>query len=258
MTPGTLYSLAIAFFLLLALVTGTMAAWVWEGPPAYGANLTVTTTGDGGQGSLRQALADANSGDTIDIPPGTYTLTLGTELTIDESLTLNGAGSGDTIIQAATSSADATSRVFNIFGLNVVDISDVTVQNGNTTGIGGGIRNFGTLTLAGTTVSSNAAGSGGGIFNFGDLTLTNGAVNNNTAVDGAGGIENVSTSGTLSLINTIVSGNNGTDGGGLLNLGTVTVTDSTIIGNESSLFGGGIYNPVGQVTLTNTKVSSNV
>ena len=104
--------------------------------------------------SFREAIAAANSGDTINIPIGTYTLTLGIELTIGTSLALNGAGSGDTIIQAATSSADATSRVFEITG-GPVAISGVTVQNGNTDGSGGGIVNSDTLILTNSTVSGN-------------------------------------------------------------------------------------------------------
>ena len=74
------------------------------GPPPPTPIPTITKPDDGGPGSLRQALADASSGDTIVIPTGTYTLTLGSELTINKSLTLTGAGSGETIIQAAASS----------------------------------------------------------------------------------------------------------------------------------------------------------
>ena len=135
--------------------------------------LTVTKTGDTSDGlcnadcSLREAIAAALSGDKVAVPAGTYTLTLGTELTIAKNLTLNGAGSGDTIIQAATSSADATSRVFNITSGNVA-ISGVAIQNGrhgtlgSFSGSGGGIlqTSGGTLTLTNVTVSGNTAGVG--------------------------------------------------------------------------------------------------
>ena len=111
--------------------------------------LTVTKTVDTNDGvcntdcSLREAIAAANSGDTIIIPAGIYTLTLGSQLTIDKSLTLSGAGSENTVIQAATSSADATSRVLMIAGDNpTVAISDVTIRHGNASGAhGGGILN---------------------------------------------------------------------------------------------------------------------
>jgi len=75
--------------------------------------LAVTKTGDTNDGicdadcSLREAIAAANSqaigagssGDTIVIPTGTYTLTLGSELGIADNLTLTGVGSGNTIIE---------------------------------------------------------------------------------------------------------------------------------------------------------------
>ncbi|HEX3585091.1 MAG TPA: choice-of-anchor Q domain-containing protein, partial [Candidatus Angelobacter sp.] len=53
----------------------------------------VTNTNDSGPGSLRQALVDANDGDTIDATgiSGTITLTSG-ELLVAKSLTINGPG----------------------------------------------------------------------------------------------------------------------------------------------------------------------
>src|SRR5262245_37831882 len=73
---------ALAFSLLAALSVDADA-------------LVVTTTADSGAGSLRQAVADAVSGDTIDFNlsgcPCTITLTSG-ELVIDVNLTINGPG----------------------------------------------------------------------------------------------------------------------------------------------------------------------
>jgi hypothetical protein len=53
---------------------------------AYASTITVTTTNDSGPGSLRQALVDANDGNTI-----TFAVT-GTsgELVLDNSVTING------------------------------------------------------------------------------------------------------------------------------------------------------------------------
>src|SRR5215469_12184500 len=57
--------------------------------------ITVTNTNDSGAGSLRQALADANDGDTINFDVSlqgqTIALTSG-ELVIDKSITITGPG----------------------------------------------------------------------------------------------------------------------------------------------------------------------
>ena len=230
---------------------------------------TVTKTGDTSDGfcgtldcSLREAISSGDSGDTVNIPMGVYTLTQGTELTIGKSLTLNGSGSGDTIIQAATSSGAATSRVLNITG-GTVAISGVTVQNGNPpAGSGGGIRNSGTLTLTNSTVSGNSStsSSSGGIYNSpsGTLTLTDSTISGNTASTHAGGIYN--DAGTATLTNTTVSDNtsSSSSGGGIYNRGTGDLTNSTVTSNTATSVGGGIYNSsIGTMTITSSTVSGN-
>ena len=62
---------------------------------AHATTITVTNTNDSDPGSLRQALADANDGDTIDFDPSlngqTITLT-SAELAINKSVTISGPG----------------------------------------------------------------------------------------------------------------------------------------------------------------------
>src|SRR5262249_42080669 len=56
--------------------------------------LTVLNTQDSGSGSLRQAILDAASGDTIAFSPAaTGTIALNSTLSIDKSLTISGPGS---------------------------------------------------------------------------------------------------------------------------------------------------------------------
>ena len=60
--------------------------------PLHAATITVTNTNDPGPGSLRQALADANDGDTINFAvSGTIALTSG-ELLVAKSVTISGPG----------------------------------------------------------------------------------------------------------------------------------------------------------------------
>ena len=223
---------------------------------------TMTKTGDTNDGfcgaldcSLREAIASGDSGDSITVPAGTYTLTLGTELVINKNLTLTGAGSGDTIIQAAATPGTATSRVFNITAGSVA-ISGVTIRHGKLNGNGAGINNSGTLTVTSSTVGNNVGTEGGGIFNDGGtLTITDSTVTDNSAGTEGGGIFN--DGGTLTATDSAVSDNNaGTDGGGIFNEGTLRLTNSTISGNATTGDGGGIFNR-NTLTLTNSTVSNN-
>ena len=264
---------ALAAALALVLTLGT----------AHGANFTVSSTADGidmfpgdgnchspgfpipGPCTLRAAIMEANAldgDDTITLPPGTYFLTnAGTgenaggtgDLDIADfgnKLTITGAGAATTIINGG-----GIDRVIQVLGLTTLELSSVTITNGDTTSSGGGIFNRGTLTLTNSTVSGNTAdGAGGGISNSGEATLTNSTVSGNTAAQG-GGIEN---RGTLTLTNSTVTGNMSlAGGGGILNLsGTLTLTNSTVSGNTADGAGGGISNS-GEATLTNSTVSGN-
>ena len=235
--------------------------------PRVPVTLTVTKTGDTNDGvcneadcSLREAIRSGDSGDTIIVPTGIYTLTFGSELTIDTSLTLNGAGSGDTIIQAALSSADANHRVFIITGDSTVAISEVAIRHGKASGDrGGGILNAGTLTLTESTVVGNGAHTGGGIHTVGTMTLRDSIVSYNTAT-GAGGFANT---GTADFTNSTVSSNTAIDAaGGIGNLGTLTISNSYISRNPVSgdaSVGGGIFNGAdGTLDLTFSTVSNNI
>jgi len=82
------------------------------GDACESATITVTNTNDNGAGSLRQALVDANNGDTIDFDPSlngqTITLTTG-ELLINKNFTINGPGAN-----LLTVNGNASSRVFHV------------------------------------------------------------------------------------------------------------------------------------------------
>src|ERR1035438_9511221 len=72
-------------YLFIALCLGTTHR-------ALAATNTVTTTADTGAGSLRQTVASATAGDTINFTvTGTITLTSG-EIALDKGLTLSGPG----------------------------------------------------------------------------------------------------------------------------------------------------------------------
>jgi hypothetical protein len=99
---------------------------------------------------------------------------------------------------------------------------------------GGGIGNFGDLTLIDCSVSGNTAVSGGGIANWGSLALTGSTLSGNSATTG-GAIQN---SGILTLDNCTLSGNSATGSGGAIAGGVMTLNNVTISANTASVGGG--------------------
>lgn len=143
---------------------------------------------------------------------------------------------------------------------------------------GGGILNFAGATLTvttGTVIEANTAAgpggsfpNGGGIANYGTLTITGGAVQGNTAGNVGGGIYN-NFAGTMTISgNTTISGNHATTGGGGIfnsgytregsfqGSGTITGAGVTVTTNTTDGDGGGIYS-YGQLTVTDATISNN-
>jgi hypothetical protein len=101
---------------------------------AHAANITVSNTNDSGSGSLRQALADANDGDTIDFDltyPATITLTSG-QLVVDKSITISGPGAD--LLTVKRDSAAPNFRIFIVNSGKTVTISGLTISSGSATG----------------------------------------------------------------------------------------------------------------------------
>src|SRR5438876_5283911 len=209
--------------------------------------ILVTNTNDNGPGSLRQALAGASDGDTIDATDisGVITLTTG-QLLVDKSVIINGAGANFLAIDG-----NASSRIFQIGSGETVTISDVTIRNGQGN-FGGGIFNGANaaLTITDSILGSNVGGFGGGIFNSGTLTIVSSTVSDNMASEGAG-IYN-SGANTLTITNSTFSGNVVSEtGGACFNLGALQITDSTFSDNSSAFLAGGVFN-LGTLQIGNT------
>lgn len=230
--------------ILMTLLCAAMASV----QSAHGAIITVTNINDSGLGSLRQALVDANDGDTINFDSSLngqkITLTSG-QLNVDKDITISGPGANYLGVDG-----NAQSRVFYVNPGTTVALSGLTIANGHVTEGGGVLNLTGALTLSDCIISGNSAYIGGGIDSVGrngsaTLTVTNCTVSGNSADAYGGGINAVGFNGnaTATISNSTVSGNSG---GGISNSadngGTVlTVSNSTISGNSAE-FGGGISN----------------
>jgi hypothetical protein len=144
--------------------------------PAFATTYTVTSLADSGAGSLRNAIASAASGYTINFSLAYPATTLASTLTINTSLTISGPGASNVAI-----SGNSAVEVFSISGGITVNISGVTIENGRSIiyTSGGGIVNGATLALNNVTLSGNSATYYGGIYNQGTLTAKNNIVASN-------------------------------------------------------------------------------
>jgi len=232
--------------------------------------IVVTNTNDSGPGSLRDALAIANDGDTIDATgvSGTISLTSG-ELQINHNVTINGPGAGNLAVDG-----NGTFRVLENFASNVT-FSGFTITNGlpftGDNNGGGGILNHGGLTLSDSSILNNNAGgtppgaNGGGINTVGILMVMNSVIRSNSAGQFGGGMS--LGAGTATVTDSTISGNSAIpklhcdacgNGGGIASFGTLTVTNSTISGNGAHSNAGGILcDGGGTLTVTNSTISGN-
>jgi hypothetical protein len=232
-------------------------------------SLVVTTADDvvdpfDGLTSLREAISYANTlaGDnTITFDPSldgqTITLTQGELDLTNTAGTITIAGPGD---DQLTVDGNDASRVFLIDAGASAAISGLAIADGNVVdGNGGGIENFGTLTLTGSALSGNSASGGGGIENDGTLTLTDCTLSGNSADSsfpgGGGGIENENC-GTVTVVGGAVSENSAGTGGGIVNYGTMTLSGSTLADNAAVDDAGGVLNTF-TLTLADCTLSGN-
>ena len=226
--------------------------------PVSAATITVTNAADSGAGSLRQAVADANStpdNDTINfnIPvaapncdlSGVCTITLtGGVIPVQAaggSLTIaNQTGAGKLLI-----SGNNASRVFE-GGLNAnLTLDGLTVTRGASNNFLGVVSNLrGTLTIlnsvftqnTGRYVISNDAFGASGMLNVSNTTVGNNA-GTGIQFDNSG-----TNGGTANIVNSTINNNSvlPSGGGGVYFVGDrLRITNSTISGNSSDR--GGIY-----------------
>jgi hypothetical protein len=222
---------------------------------------------------LQAAIDTVDEGAVIEITDPIHTEA---GIVVNKDVTIRGLGAAETVVQAHDAPDAAPDRVFLIEAGASVTLEGMTIRHGRPSvqeDDGGGIRNFGTLTIKDCVVTGNVANGGGGIGNSGDLTLIDTTVSDNLA-DGiapagtrldcgsGGGIK--CGSGTLALVNSTVSGNQagtrnkGAGGGVHVGCGcTAGLTNSTISGNSAVSFGGGIHTR-GVLELVHCTVSENV
>jgi hypothetical protein len=137
-------------------------------------------------------------------------------LDIIDDITITGAEATTTIIDGG-----GIDRVFDVRSSATVDLSALTIRNGEPSGAsGGGVRigSGSNVTLSNVIISGSSSGSGGGIHNSGTLILTDADLSSNSTPGWwGGGLYNNAANATLQRVT--ISGNSAMDGGGIYNFG---------------------------------------
>jgi len=268
----TLKSLLNLFFAFVLLIT--LSATV---KPVSAGTITVTNTNNTGPGSLRQALLDANSGDTIEFDSSLsgHTITVeGDPLFVQNNVTIDGTA----LAQKIKISGDDKTRVFGVFEGVSVTMKNIEIINGYIGGFlhkdGAGIYlqknanaylydcnfNFNRAKGNGGAIAVGENGrveaydcifyknkaqdedysSGGAIYNLGYLEVNDSYFTANHAVHG-GAIKNSDAATLISSNNSYYQNSADQEGGVIYNLGDLNVDRDTFWYN-SALYGGGINN----------------
>jgi len=260
--------------------------------------VTVTNPNDSGYGSLRWAVEQANQlegPDTITFDPNVFFPGMTIELNSGQlsltdttgTTTIDGSGASVTVY------GTNFSRVLTVGAGVSAELSSLTIIGGHAvfngsdymTGNGGGISNFGDLTVSsciftnndaayegggiynalgahltvtgGTTFTRNSADYGGGIGNRGELTVSGGSnISYNSAASSGGGIQNAA--GIITVTSSTLSHNSASySGGGINNTWEMTIRDSVLSYNSAEGKGGGISTVYGEVVIDESTLSGN-
>jgi hypothetical protein len=213
--------------LCLALAVGS------ETPPLIAAEVMNCDDGGPGSGSLRDVIANAASGDTIDLSQlptrcgmaeSVITLTNGEIKIAQDSLKLQGPAQGVVMIEPV---AGSQFRIFEHTGAGLLVINDLAIANGNVQA-GANDANGGCVSSKGSVFFTRSS--------LKDCTVAGAHANGGAAY----------VSGSIVLLHSIVSGSKAVGsvegkGGGLYShLGT-SILYSSVSNNEASLYGGGVY-----------------
>jgi hypothetical protein len=241
---------------------------------------------DAGVGSLREAIAGAMDGATIDLTTSgcsEITLTTGEIHVIQSDLSIVGPGSEALAIKGGAS-LGYRNRIFDHSHVGTLTIQGVTLADAHLIGdssnpaSGGCVYSFGTVALINAVVTGCEAEApansytdalGGAVYSRGGVEIAGGSIHGNSAVSGeflanGGG---VFTSGDLTTKYTSIANNKAvpvgyiaaSSGGGIavIGYGSIDVLGSTISGNEAQVGAGFHSRTTGSAEIRNSTISDN-
>ena len=216
----------------------------------------VSNTDDSDPGTRRQVIAVANPDDTIlfDGSLSGETITLASTLEISKDLFIDGSG----LLTPITISGNDTRRVFHIYTDTHITLDSLTVAHGRM--------------ITGDAFSSSPRAGGVLIEPGAVVTMTHSVFMSNTAtyydadwdeyVGNCGGIYNLGTLAVIdsTFVDNVVANRTGYasgSGGTIYNRGTLTVKGSTFTENAAET-GGALYNRTGAtLTVEHSAISKN-
>ena len=248
----SLVATVLAAFVLLASAASAEASTIAVNTTSDAAPTAGECSGNPGDCSLRQAVDAAQPGDTVQLPAGNYSLTLGTDVDVTKSLTIEGDTTSDTTINGSQNSGTneygETARI-----LQVDYPASVTIQNLTFTG---GVDERDARCLNGCDSVLDADGGGALFNNDADVTLDDVAFTGNVSSAPIGGA--VSTAyGTLTMNNVSFTNNSSGVAGALFVRGGAVTGDGITFQDDRTTCceGGAAYLYGGAtVTLENTTV----
>ncbi len=178
---------------------------------------TVTSNADSGDGTLRNDLAAAQNGDTINFASNVTTIDLASTLAITTGVTIEGHQGGGMGAPGVTIDGQGNGADFTVSARQAATIDGLTIENGTT-----------------TRLQSGNYGAAGGILDYGTLNLSNSAVVNNRAI-GLNGYRGSSVHGG------IYSGGapGGPAAGGIYVAGVLNLGPGNAFGGNSAVGGNG-------------------
>ncbi|EPF28309.1 hypothetical protein DWB79_07690 [Treponema medium] len=174
----------------------------------------------------------------------------GTEITITEcTIGDDDTSKGNYAVQGGGIFVNSEAKCILKAGTKIS--GNTAMQMGADDGNGGGIfvnrassgTAAGILTIEGTEtkhviISGNTADYGGGLYNFGKVTIKNAKIEKNEVPHHGGGMVNA---GTCTMDSVKLENNKaGSEGGGIYSSKVLTLKDTTVTGNEATMSGGAI------------------
>jgi hypothetical protein len=224
------------------LLFGAIIMASWHSMPARAATVFVTNCQDSGPGSLRNTIATAADGDTVNVSAQTascfrrISLTSGEIVVPQDDLTIDGRVNA---LNGAHLHGGMLSRIFNHRGSGTLTLRWLSFNQGRVRGnmaMGGCVLSEGHVDLSTSSFSecqvwaeggTNPVAMGGAI-HARSVTDRDGAFvdNGGFGVGSAGG--SISTEGRVTLLRTRISSSGAYDAGAILSTGGATITYSLI------------------------------